>query len=113
MTNPTQQQAPSVVCPKCQGEMRQYERNGVTIDQCVECRGVFLDRGELEALLDANDAYYRRAGGGEPEAAGADDDGGRPCWRRRRGLASPGHRASSVRPRRESEIGGTASAHES
>jgi Zn-finger nucleic acid-binding protein len=33
--------------------MRQYERNNVTVDQCTECRGVFLDRGELEKLIDA------------------------------------------------------------
>ena len=34
--------------------MRSYERNGVTIDQCSECRGIFLDRGELERLVDAD-----------------------------------------------------------
>jgi Zn-finger nucleic acid-binding protein len=38
--------------------MRQYERNGVTVDQCGECRGIFLDRGELERLIDAESAFY-------------------------------------------------------
>lgn len=38
-------------CPKCQGPMRSYERNGITIDQCIECRGIYLDRGELEHLI--------------------------------------------------------------
>ena len=38
--------------------MRSYERNGVTVDQCSGCRGVFLDRGELERLVDAEGAYY-------------------------------------------------------
>lgn len=47
-----------LVCPKCGAEMRSYERNGVTIDQCTGCRGVFLDRGELERLVDAESAYY-------------------------------------------------------
>lgn len=42
-----------MTCPKCQGQMRQYERSGITIDQCTECRGIFLDRGELEKLIDA------------------------------------------------------------
>jgi Zn-finger nucleic acid-binding protein len=37
--------------------MRQYERSGVTVDQCTECRGIFLDRGELERLTDAEMAY--------------------------------------------------------
>jgi Zn-finger nucleic acid-binding protein len=31
--------------------MRSYERNGITVDQCTECRGVFLDRGELDHLI--------------------------------------------------------------
>ena len=42
-----------MTCPKCEAEMRSYERNGIMIDQCTGCRGVFLDRGELEHLLDA------------------------------------------------------------
>jgi Zn-finger nucleic acid-binding protein len=40
--------------------MRSYERNGVTVDQCGECRGVFLDRGELERLIDAESSHYER-----------------------------------------------------
>ncbi len=42
-----------MTCPKCHADMRSYERNGITIDQCTGCRGIFLDRGELEHLLDA------------------------------------------------------------
>ncbi|MFB9234600.1 zf-TFIIB domain-containing protein [Plantactinospora siamensis] len=42
-----------LTCPKCRGAMRQYERSGVTVDQCDECRGIFLDRGELEKLFEA------------------------------------------------------------
>lgn len=37
--------------------MRQYERSGVTVDQCLECRGIFLDRGELERLMNAEQAW--------------------------------------------------------
>jgi Zn-finger nucleic acid-binding protein len=40
--------ATELICPKCQGLMRTYERSGVTVDQCADCRGIFLDRGELE-----------------------------------------------------------------
>jgi len=47
-------------CPKCSSEMRSYERNGVTVDQCGGCRGIFLDRGELEHLIDAENAHYER-----------------------------------------------------
>ncbi|SHM43001.1 zf-TFIIB domain-containing protein [Cryptosporangium aurantiacum] len=52
-----------MICPKCQAPMRQYERAGVTIDQCSECRGIFLDRGELERLVDAEDKYSRGSHG--------------------------------------------------
>jgi Zn-finger nucleic acid-binding protein len=47
----------SLICPKCRGAMRTYERSNVTVDQCTECRGIFLDRGELEKLVDAEVAY--------------------------------------------------------
>ena len=48
----------TLTCPKCQGAMRTYERNGVHVDQCGECRGIFLDRGELERLIDAEEQYH-------------------------------------------------------
>ncbi|HEY5941939.1 MAG TPA: zf-TFIIB domain-containing protein [Solirubrobacterales bacterium] len=51
---------PALTCPKCGGEMRGYERNGVTVDQCGDCRGIFLDRGELERLIDAENSHYER-----------------------------------------------------
>lgn len=54
-----------LTCPKCHGSMRTYERNGVHVDQCTECRGIFLDRGELERLVDAEDSWNA----GAPAAA--------------------------------------------
>jgi uncharacterized protein len=58
-----------LVCPKCESPMRSYERNGVTIDQCTGCRGVFLDRGELERLVDAEGSYYEGRGSSREEPA--------------------------------------------
>ena len=52
----------TLTCPKCGGEMRSYERNGVLVDQCTECRGIFLDRGELERLMDAEGRHYGDSG---------------------------------------------------
>lgn len=40
-------------CPLCEVSMKEVERRGVLIDVCPECRGVWLDRGELEKLLDS------------------------------------------------------------
>ena len=48
----------TLTCPKCGSEMRSYERNQVHVDQCTGCGGLFLDRGELEALVNAEAAYY-------------------------------------------------------
>jgi Zn-finger nucleic acid-binding protein len=49
-----------MTCPKCHGELRQYERSGITVDQCTECRGIFLDRGELEKLFEAEASWNRQ-----------------------------------------------------
>ena len=57
--------------------MRTYERNGVHVDQCTECRGVFLDRGELERLTEAESAWAGASGsGGSPPPRPADANQG-------------------------------------
>lgn len=38
-------------CPVCGERMREIEKHGVTIDICPGCKGVWLDRGELEKLI--------------------------------------------------------------
>jgi hypothetical protein len=39
-------------CPRCEtAVLDERERSGMTIDVCTSCRGVWLDRGELEKLL--------------------------------------------------------------
>jgi Zn-finger nucleic acid-binding protein len=60
--------------------MRQYERNGVNIDQCTECRGIFLDRGELERLIDSEKAW-NGAQAGQPAVAMPAPSGG-PAYQR-------------------------------
>lgn len=50
-----------VICPKCQNTMRTVDRMGVHIDQCDGCRGIFLDRGELEAIAGAEQQHYNAA----------------------------------------------------
>lgn len=59
----------SMLCPKCQNLMHQYERNGVVVEQCSECKGIFLDRGELEHLLNAEAAFQRGAAVAAPPPA--------------------------------------------
>ena len=38
--------------------MRTVDRQGVHIEQCENCRGIFLDHGELEQMLAAEDRFY-------------------------------------------------------
>jgi len=44
---------PLLMCPNCNESMQEVRRNDVQIDMCPKCRGVWLDRGELEKLLHA------------------------------------------------------------
>lgn len=74
-------EATMMTCPKCAGEMHTVERNGVTIEQCRKCHGIFLDRGEFEQLLGRETSFL---GNGESLSNG---DGGRASrwkkpWRR-------------------------------
>jgi Zn-finger nucleic acid-binding protein len=39
-------------CPLCNVTMREVPRRGVKIDVCPECRGVWLEAGELEKMLE-------------------------------------------------------------
>ena len=46
-------------CPKCSAPMREREKEEIVIDICPNCRGVFLDAGELEKLTVVEDRFYR------------------------------------------------------
>jgi len=39
-------------CPKCNIVLLMTDRQGVEIDYCPQCRGIWLDRGELEKIID-------------------------------------------------------------
>ncbi|MEI8143732.1 MAG: zf-TFIIB domain-containing protein [Candidatus Berkelbacteria bacterium] len=39
-------------CPVCSVALVMSERSGVEIDYCPECRGVWLDRGELDKIIE-------------------------------------------------------------
>jgi Zn-finger nucleic acid-binding protein len=53
-------------CPSCGSRLVEVERADVLIDACPECRGVWLDRGELDKIL----VKERQLASG----SGADDD---------------------------------------
>jgi Zn-finger nucleic acid-binding protein len=41
-------------CPICEVDLVMSERSGVEIDYCPKCRGVWLDRGELDKIIEKN-----------------------------------------------------------
>ncbi|HAD83657.1 MAG TPA: hypothetical protein DCG71_02295, partial [Brevundimonas sp.] len=44
---------PLLMCPNDNAPMQTLDRHGVQFDMCPTCRGVWLDRGELEKLMAA------------------------------------------------------------
>lgn len=44
---------PLLLCPNDNAGMQTVSRSGVEFDICPQCRGVWLDRGELEKLMEA------------------------------------------------------------
>jgi Zn-finger nucleic acid-binding protein len=46
-------------CPKCQTELSISDRQGIEIDFCPQCRGVWLDRGELDKIIERASRYGR------------------------------------------------------
>lgn len=60
-------------CPRCGTTLTMSERSGIEIDYCGQCRGVWLDRGELDKII-------ARAADQSPEpprpAAGSPPSGG-------------------------------------
>ena len=47
-------------CPKCGGSMQTYSRAGLHVEQCTSCRGVFLDAGELERIVQAEGQWMQQ-----------------------------------------------------
>ncbi len=39
-------------CPVCSVDLVMSERQGIEIDYCPKCRGIWLDRGELDKIIE-------------------------------------------------------------
>ena len=49
-------------CPNCKIPLIMSDRQGIEIDYCPQCRGIWLDRGELDKIIE-------RSIGSEPQSA--------------------------------------------
>jgi Zn-finger nucleic acid-binding protein len=70
-------------CPVCDERQREVEEYGVAVDICPSCKGVWLDRGELEKVAgmeergeDARDNRSERNDPRHDDHGGSDDRGG-------------------------------------
>ena len=61
-------------CPVDGNVLTMTERSGVEIDYCPQCRGVWLDRGELDKLIDSSDRPDRRERDDDRRDRHHDDD---------------------------------------
>ncbi len=44
--------AAGLLCPTCRVSLVMSERSGIEIDYCPQCRGIWLDRGELDKIIE-------------------------------------------------------------
>jgi Zn-finger nucleic acid-binding protein len=82
-------------CPNDSATLVMSERAGVEIDYCPECRGVWLDRGELDKILDRAEAEASRSAAPPAAPARSVDYPTRPSYddRDRRYDSHGGHRS--------------------
>jgi len=45
-------------CPVCNVDLQMADRQGVEIDYCPQCRGVWLDRGELDKIIERSTSAF-------------------------------------------------------
>ena len=65
-------------CPVCDVDLAMAERQGIEIDYCPTCRGVWLDRGELDKLIERSATEVGRpAPASSSDRRYERDDGGR------------------------------------
>jgi uncharacterized protein len=48
----TEDQVAAMSCPICRVPLSMSDRQGIEIDFCPQCRGVWLDRGELDKIIE-------------------------------------------------------------
>ena len=69
--------AAAMSCPVCRVPLVMSERQGVEIDYCPQCRGVWLDRGELDKIIERGARDAQPAPAPAPAAAPAQQPYGR------------------------------------
>ena len=67
-------------CPVCDVTLLISSREGIEIDYCPQCRGVWLDRGELDKIIERSAPASQDSGGQHQPAEPLKPHGGRNPW---------------------------------
>jgi len=54
-------------CPTCNVELRITDRQGKEIDYCPKCRGIWLDRGEIDKIIERSASVLPEGQNTRPE----------------------------------------------
>ncbi len=60
-------------CPNCNETLVMSERQGIEIDYCPSCRGVWLDKGELDKIIDRSAEIEHKTEKYQSQAPGYDE----------------------------------------
>ena len=63
----------AMACPVCRVPLAMSDRQGIEIDYCPQCRGVWLDRGELDKLVEREQQWVGEQTGGQSTSSAAPD----------------------------------------
>ena len=63
------EQVAGMLCPVCSVPLALSDRHGIEIDYCPQCRGVWLDRGELDKIIERDAAQFQQAPQVTPQPA--------------------------------------------
>ncbi|MBN8569003.1 MAG: zf-TFIIB domain-containing protein [Ignavibacteria bacterium] len=58
-------------CPVCNEQLLILDKQGIEIDYCPKCRGIWLDRGELEKIIERSNSFQSE---NRPQQKYNDDD---------------------------------------
>ena len=61
----------AMACPVCDVPLTMSERQGIEIDYCPQCRGIWLDRGELDKIIERSAKDFAAQSAPQPAVAPA------------------------------------------
>ena len=75
----TETEVAAMLCPVCRVPLSMSDRQGIEIDYCPQCRGVWLDRGELDKIIERSAPQASASPAPQPSAP-LHQGGGQSPW---------------------------------